>query len=262
MREFLYFVASLAGAAMLTALGILYGPQSGIWGYVLYVSAAILAVCALILLADLIRRGTARKLISQSILVSRARAATAIILVTGGALVLDYWYYANYSTNGGIWHISLGLKPPAPQAATNPALPQRPWVTQDEIDAQQKIGRTLLIYSPEEIVHMWVTQENMTAFLEKWIKIDYPTAGIPVIETKQKKDFFVVRMNVNANSLLDEGRISAYFDPKKWGEQLLRLRPGERLRAICQFEYVQSTMVMPAYHIQLDDLLAYNCDLL
>jgi predicted lysophospholipase L1 biosynthesis ABC-type transport system permease subunit len=62
MREFLYFVASLAGAAMLTALAVLFAPESRLWAAVFYVSAVILALCAIALLIDIIRRGAPEKM--------------------------------------------------------------------------------------------------------------------------------------------------------------------------------------------------------
>lgn len=52
---------------------------------------------------------------------SRSLAIAATFIVTAAALYFDYWYYSNYSINGGIWHISLGIRPvPPPQEPSGP----------------------------------------------------------------------------------------------------------------------------------------------
>ena len=56
MREAIYFVASVAGAAVLTALAVLVSPQSLFWQAVLYRGIAILILCAATLLIDIVRR--------------------------------------------------------------------------------------------------------------------------------------------------------------------------------------------------------------
>ena len=62
---------------------------------------------------------------------SRAMVIAVAIAVTAAMLWLDYWYYSNYSFNGGIWHISLSLglspapppNPPEQQQPSGPAVP-------------------------------------------------------------------------------------------------------------------------------------------
>jgi hypothetical protein len=56
MRETLFFVASLAGAAVLTALAILVHPES-FWKWVLWIGTGVFIACALVLLIDLIFPG-------------------------------------------------------------------------------------------------------------------------------------------------------------------------------------------------------------
>ena len=56
MREIVSFVASLAGAAILTALAVLNPEASLFWKNVLRGGIAILAICALVLFIDIIRR--------------------------------------------------------------------------------------------------------------------------------------------------------------------------------------------------------------
>jgi hypothetical protein len=56
MREIISFIASLAGAAVLTALAVLIGPKSPFWRWLLWGGSGILAICAIILLIDILRR--------------------------------------------------------------------------------------------------------------------------------------------------------------------------------------------------------------
>ena len=56
MREIVFFVASLAGAAILTALAVLNPEASLLWKNVLRGGIAVLAICALVLFIDIIRR--------------------------------------------------------------------------------------------------------------------------------------------------------------------------------------------------------------
>lgn len=264
MREFLYFVASLAGAAMLTALGIIYGPNSGIWGRVFYISAGILTLCAVVLLIDLVRRGTWPKKIAGS----RSRIALIAILGTAAVLWSQHWYYSNYSTNGGIWHVQLGLPPTAPPPPkvpepSKPLPPAAPWVTQEDIEQQQKLGRTLIIYSPEELTAMWVGRQNLTIYQYKWIKTDYPMEGVPYPEKIDKKEYYVVKMRTRSPRLIGVAQILAYFDPKKWSDRLLLLRNGDHVKAVCQFVGFQQGEEQSAYGgIRPDNLIAYECELL
>jgi hypothetical protein len=59
-------------------------------------------------------------------LVALGRQRTAAIGLFGIAALLgaDYWYYSNYSTNGGIWHIQLGL--PVTQSGPKQQEPLKP----------------------------------------------------------------------------------------------------------------------------------------
>lgn len=56
MREAVYFIASLAGAAVLSALAVLVPPQSPFWRDLLYGGIIVLSLCALVLAIDIIRR--------------------------------------------------------------------------------------------------------------------------------------------------------------------------------------------------------------
>lgn len=63
MRELIYFIGSLAGAALLTALGIIGAPAFGAWTVVAYVAALVLVLCAIWLLVDLFGRTARQKML-------------------------------------------------------------------------------------------------------------------------------------------------------------------------------------------------------
>jgi hypothetical protein len=65
MREILFFVASLAGAALLTALAVIVAPTSPFWQWVLWTSTGTLVLCAIALFVDIIRRVPTKKNILQ-----------------------------------------------------------------------------------------------------------------------------------------------------------------------------------------------------
>lgn len=54
MREFLYLLASIAGAAILTALAVLYPPVTLLWKLVLYLSLLIFTITAIALLVAIL----------------------------------------------------------------------------------------------------------------------------------------------------------------------------------------------------------------
>jgi len=57
MREIVFFIASLAGAAIMTALAILIHPDSPFWRWFLWGGIAVFAACAIVLLLDWIWPG-------------------------------------------------------------------------------------------------------------------------------------------------------------------------------------------------------------
>jgi hypothetical protein len=57
MREILLAIASLAGAAVLTALVVLIHPESPLWKWMLWLGIAIFVACAAILFFDYYRPG-------------------------------------------------------------------------------------------------------------------------------------------------------------------------------------------------------------
>jgi hypothetical protein len=153
--------------------------------------------------------------------------------------------------------LDLTPKPPAPPPAQPP-----PWVMPYEIEQQQKIGRTLLIYSSTELTSMYALGQNLNAYLNRWVKIDDPILTLPVSETIEKKEYYVVRMGLDSGTIFGSDQIAAYFEPKKWGDRLLNVRTHDHLRAICQFVGFDRVLVNESYKVYTHVLIGRNCELL
>ena len=83
MREVATFVASLAGAAILTALAVLIRPEAPLWKALLWGGVAIFFACACVLLFDYLKPG------STPILLIGAGLGIALFLACGIALIAD-----------------------------------------------------------------------------------------------------------------------------------------------------------------------------
>jgi hypothetical protein len=83
VRENVMFIASLAGAAILTALAVLVRPESPLWKALLWSGIAIFLACACIILFDYFKPG------SKPILLVGAGLGIALLLGCGIALVAD-----------------------------------------------------------------------------------------------------------------------------------------------------------------------------
>ncbi len=66
MREFIYFLGSLAGAAVLTALAVLVEPKSTIWSVIFWIGTIVFVMCAIALLIDIVWKTFHRKAISTT----------------------------------------------------------------------------------------------------------------------------------------------------------------------------------------------------
>jgi hypothetical protein len=66
LREWLWFVASLAAACVLTAIQVMYPPTSPIWKYVLWGGIIVLFLTSLVLIVDLLRNKTAKKQVNKN----------------------------------------------------------------------------------------------------------------------------------------------------------------------------------------------------
>jgi hypothetical protein len=142
-----------------------------------------------------------------------------------------------------------------PAGKSPPAL--TPWVTNEDIEAQRKLGRMLLVYSPQEFAALYARGQSLKVYEKNWLKVDYPIARLPIIETIDKKDYYVVYATL-ATIVQPTTFAAAYFDPEKWGDQLLKVRIGGQLRAICQYMGFDQKITATSY---AEVLLGYNCEL-
>jgi hypothetical protein len=88
--------------------------------------------------------------------------------------------------------------PPAPPkpTPTPPPKPKEPWVSGEDIEKQRKLGQILLIYSPQELLSMYVAGQNLNIFVNKWIKIKGPTITLPASEKIQNKEYYKVGLQL------------------------------------------------------------------
>ncbi|MGH6835258.1 MAG: hypothetical protein ACREC9_06850 [Methylocella sp.] len=82
MRDFVLFIASLAGAAILTALAIMIRPESPLWKFVLWGGIGIFIACACVLLIDYNRANEPKVLLGG--------LGIGIALVIGCAIALVF----------------------------------------------------------------------------------------------------------------------------------------------------------------------------
>jgi hypothetical protein len=156
-------------------------------------------------------------------------------------------------------------KPAEPKSAPPPVVaapapppkpPPPPWVTQSEIDEQRKAGHGLINYSPEELLKSWKQGSNIGAYFNKWIKIDYAFTSL-LTETIDNRKYYVVKMNVAYGAY-----VLAYFEPNKWEDRIILLRPNDKVKAFCRFVGVdrKGELIMNYYFD--DALIGYDCELL
>lgn len=87
MRDLLYFIGSLAGAAVLTALAIVVPPESLVWRVVLYVGIAVFVAAAIGILIDMF---------APTIAVSRKLRLTVYGFLFAATLVGAGWFYLQF----------------------------------------------------------------------------------------------------------------------------------------------------------------------
>jgi hypothetical protein len=122
----------------------------------------------------------------------------------------------------------------------------------DESDKQGKQGRTLIAYSATELVSMFGRGQILDVFTNKWMKVEGHLLTVPIAEKLGGKDYYAVGIS-DGYAL-----VAAYFDTKKWGDQLLSMKIGDGLRVACQFTNVSKGE--PAGSQTM--LLAGNCEAL
>jgi hypothetical protein len=73
--------------------------------------------------------------------IGRSFVIVGAFVLAMGCLWIDYWYYSNYSLNGGIWHISIGMPPAAPNAPEKPSRPAVPPEPLPSLPIQSRLDR-------------------------------------------------------------------------------------------------------------------------
>jgi hypothetical protein len=120
--------------------------------------------------------------------------------------------------------VVVAQKPIEKLAPAAPAAPPTPWVTSEEIAAQQKLGHIFLKFSLDKIIAMEAAGNNIQLYLSNWVKIDYPIATNPAPYSDKKKEYDGVEMTAIPYASiypLVRSAIFALFDSKKWAGKLL-----------------------------------------
>ena len=133
---------------------------------------------------------------------------------------------------------------PTPRTAPQYQEPEKPWVTDEEIERERKEGRILIPESPEELVgiNMVYGKEKISAYVNKWVKISYKFSGVERINGSDKKYYLRVQLSSTIGIYLA-------LEERKWEAKILTMRVGETINTICQLYMVDGT-----------NLMAINCD--
>jgi hypothetical protein len=152
----------------------------------------------------------------------------------------------------------------SPKPAPSPPKPKPPWLSPEEMALQLSKGHPLLIYSPQELFDMLQSGQNLNVFLDRWVKVAGPTSSLPTQEKIQKQDFYRIELKLDVSRYFIQGKIAAYFDPKKYGEVLLSTRLGGDLQAACQLSKIEPSKPYPNGSFYADVTLYtfdyYNCE--
>jgi hypothetical protein len=158
---------------------------------------------------------------------------------------------------GGFVSTNALLHRPAPPAAVPvstpvqappPPLLQASWVTDLEVQGQQRLGRMLLAVSPAELLSIYEHKgfDAVETYKDKWVKIDYPITSLGK-QTFGTTTYHVIEAAVHFQSVFP-GNIIAYFNEKKWAARLLRHQPHDQIVAYCQFKDIQREAVLTQIH--------------
>jgi hypothetical protein len=239
-----------AGGVVLTALAVQHANMSALWDWVLLGGIALMVSSAVHGLATAHYR--------------RGGSGLPPILILAGADVLIFALITST-----FWAQTEPPRPstpppalPAQQPPPAPRVPPKPWVTDEEIAHEKLFGRTLLVYSPEELLHLWEEGQDLKIFIDKWIKVDGPSVGPPMSEPVEKKEYYLVQTNIKSERFMTVGLVALFFDPKKYADRLLMVRKGDRVQTYCQFEGVQHKDAAVGQPFAFNNVIGYNCDLL
>jgi hypothetical protein len=177
-----------------------------------------------------------------------------------GIAILVAILYGGYVASHG--HLNFGflfapkkvVQPAAPPAAPPPP---KSWLDQTDIAYLRGLGRAPVNYSPQELVEMWANGHDTAAFVEEWIKVDYPLSSAPTLESNS---YYVASFDLKPLNGFTYGALKAYFVKKSWEQKIFLLRPGNEVKAFCQYEGVSRTDVVKGYTYK-DSVIADHCEL-
>jgi hypothetical protein len=161
------------------------------------------------------------------------RTVIALAMVTA-VLWFDYWYYSNMPANGWYWHLTVSfpvaaITPPSQPPPPPPVKPpEKPWVTDDEVEQARKKDRVLVRYSPADLARMVMyNQRDIAVYRASWIKFSETFQSVDFVEMTDKTKVYGVKGTVSYDPTL-------LFEPKKWGPTLLTLKEGQHIEGVCQ----------------------------
>jgi hypothetical protein len=185
--------------------------------------------------------------------------AGVVITTVIGALAAGDMFFGDVFS--GMYDVVTHKTAPQPPKPPPKPEPPKPCASQEEIDAQHKIGRILVNRCPSELLADWQHSQDIGIYLNKWIKVD-GVFSAPTQQTIGKKRFLVIDFRLNSGVFATESMVSMYFDQEKWEAKLLALQTGDPIKAICQFSRVdrKESMRQGMIIIYLDKLIAEPCD--
>jgi hypothetical protein len=107
---------------------------------------------------------------------------------------------------------------------------------------------------------MYANGQDISIFVGKWIRIEGSTINVPVETKLQNKDYYVIGVQLDPINIFNRANIAAFFDSKKYGDVLLSMKPGSGIQAVCQFNRIEKQETSTVYNINVNTLVAYNCE--
>jgi hypothetical protein len=175
-------------------------------------------------------------------------------------LLLMAFLFASAALVAAIWRFVPAQLQPAkiapPIVAPSPPAPPKPvepWVGEEEFQNAKKIGRLLLPFTPEELGAANYSQGSVgtDAYVGKWVKIKHPFMSVRPLTEKDKKEYLIVTI------LQPLWPAYLIFDAKKWGDQLLVMKGGSVVKAVCQLTKYDKG----AYDTSAPKFIGQNCEL-
>ena len=237
-------ILGLAAAIVIAGLAQIIAPYSGPWWATMAVAGVIGMVAAIHLIWSSLPE-SARAVISPAIWKPTGHLRTWV-----GILLLCVLMGGGYVGSHGLL-VAGWFEPTAHQDKS-----AKPWVTQQEIDAQQRQGRLLLTLSPAEMLTLYATGgwDAISSYRGSLVKIDYPFERLTPDSAAIGFDVTLLNIAANGTSI---GKLKAYFGPTSHAK-VLSLRPNDYVRGLCLFERVERDFIdFSSYPV----LIGYGCQL-